>query len=90
MAFDAAEGRPVENHCSPAGPVDAGDRVEARGLAGAVGADQTQDLPAPDIEAHRIQRDEPAEADREIPCLQENFAFCRVHLAVQAGHFVDT
>src|ERR1700736_3020394 len=69
MTLDAAQPYAVEGYGSRAGTVDAGDRVEAGRLACAVGADQPEDLAAPDVERHRIECDEPAELDCEIPCL---------------------
>src|SRR5882672_1825365 len=44
------------------GLVEAADDVEQRGLAGAVGADDGQDLAALDLEAHLVQRHQRAEA----------------------------
>jgi hypothetical protein len=46
--------------------VEARDHVEHGRLAGAVGADQREDLPIADLEAEPAQRREAAEADREI------------------------
>src|SRR5258705_2761930 len=42
--------------------IEAADDVEERGLAGAVGADDGQDLAALDLEAHLVQRHQRAEA----------------------------
>ena len=45
------------NRISPAGRlVDAGHHVEAGGLAGAVGADQAEDLALLDVEGHLVER----------------------------------
>ena len=48
----------------PAGSMIAGDGVEGRGLAGAVGADQRQHLALAHLEAQRRRRRQAAEADR--------------------------
>ena len=45
--------------------VDAGDAVEEGGLAGAVGADQGDDLALPDLEVDGVERPEPAEIHRQ-------------------------
>ena len=52
VAFDPPQRCAVERHRSRAGPVDAGDRIEAGGLACAVGSDQPEDLAAADVERH--------------------------------------
>src|SRR2546426_4208682 len=44
------------------GMVEAADDVEQRGLAGAVGPDDGEDLPALDVQAHAAQREQSAEA----------------------------
>ena len=44
------------------GPVEAGDHVEQRGLAGAVGADDREDAALGDVDRHAIDRDDAAEA----------------------------
>src|SRR5581483_1821550 len=90
MTLDPAERRAVENHGAAARPVHPGDRVEAGGLAGAVRADQAEDFAAPDVEGHLIQRDEPAESNREISGLQECLTFGGMHFAMQAGDLFDT
>jgi len=70
VAFQPAQWLTVEHNRAGAGSVHPGDRVEAGGLAGTVGADQAQDLAAVDREAHRVQRGQPAEADTEVAGLQ--------------------
>ena len=49
------------------GPVEAGQTVEERRLARAVGADQTHDLAGRDHEIHPVDRDQPAESLGEAP-----------------------
>src|SRR5439155_239986 len=51
--------------------VEAGEHVEERRLAGAVGADEAVDLAALDGEAHLRERDEPAEALGDTLDLEE-------------------
>jgi hypothetical protein len=46
--------------------VESGDQVEHGRLAGAVGADQREDLSIADLDAELAQGGEAAEADREI------------------------
>src|SRR5690606_3425476 len=55
----------VEAHLAGGRPVDAGDRVEHRGLARAVRADQREDLPLPDGEVDPAERLHAAEAHRD-------------------------
>ena len=45
-----------ELHRALLGPVDAGEHVEQRGLAGAVGADDREQLAGMDLEAHAVDR----------------------------------
>ena len=48
------------------GAVDLRDRIEDGGLPGAVGADDGVELPGPDLERHRIDGCDPAEAQRDL------------------------
>src|SRR4051812_30848317 len=66
VALDPAEWRAVEQHRARAGPVYAGDGIEAGGLAGAIGSDQSEDLPTAYVERHRVQSHQAAELDRQI------------------------
>ncbi len=50
--------------------VDAADAVERAGLAGAVGADQREQLAGPHAERHIVEHREPAEAQRQACNLQ--------------------
>src|SRR6266581_4423564 len=61
----------VENDPSLVRMVEATDRVEQRGLAGAVGTDDGQDLAVTDPQAHLVQRHERAEADADARYLEE-------------------
>ena len=59
--------RPSHRSASPqataaAGAGEPGDHVEQGGLAGAVGADQPEDLPLPQLQAHAIEGQQAAEA----------------------------
>src|SRR5262249_56971371 len=51
---------------------EAGEQVEQRRLAGSVRADQPEDLPARDREAHLRERLDPAEALADVPRLEEH------------------
>src|SRR5919108_1790673 len=53
------------------GMVEAADDVEQRGLAGAVGPDDRQELAALDDHAHLVQRQQRAEADADAVHLQQ-------------------
>src|SRR6202043_2872424 len=46
--------------------VEPGEAVEQRGLAGAVRADQAEDLALMHVERHAIQRDDAAEHDADV------------------------
>ena len=65
VAFGPGQRLAVEEHRARRGPVHAGDGVEAGGLARAVGPDQAEDLAAPDLEAHRVERGQAAELHRQ-------------------------
>src|SRR5713101_751697 len=68
------EARPVlafEDDPPLVGVVEAADHVEQRRLAGAVGADDGHDLPAPDGEAHAVQRLHRPETDADAVDLEE-------------------
>ena len=88
MPLDAAQRLAVEHHRTRGGPVHTGDRVEAGGLAGAVGPDEAEDLTALDAERDRVQGGEPAEFDRQILGFEQGFALSGVHLTVQRGQFL--
>src|ERR1700738_3573878 len=51
-----------------------GNEVEHRGLAGAVGPDETQDLSGAELEAHVVDGDQPAEATRSAGNGQKRLA----------------
>jgi len=61
-----AECGAVEHHRTRTRAIDAGDGVEAGGFAGTVRANETENLPAPDLEAHRVQSGQPTKPDTEI------------------------
>jgi hypothetical protein len=61
----------AEGHLAPVRGVDAGHDVEERGLARAVGPDQTQYLVAPGLEVEALQGDQPTEALGEAAGGQE-------------------
>src|SRR6185503_7742406 len=63
----AQEILPVELHGARIRRVEAGDHVEDRRLAGPVRADQARDRALLDVERHRVQRDDAAEAQRDLP-----------------------
>ncbi|KAG1279096.1 hypothetical protein G6F64_014604 [Rhizopus arrhizus] len=57
--------------------------LEHRGLAGAVGADQRQDLARPDFQVHGIVGDQTAELARHVHGLEHDLAAWRHRLAGQ-------
>ncbi|KAG0937970.1 hypothetical protein G6F31_015523 [Rhizopus arrhizus] len=61
----------------------AADQVEGRALAGAVGADQRQDLARPDFQVHGIVGDQTAELARHVHGLEHDLAAWRHRLAGQ-------
>ncbi len=61
----ARDDLPVEPDRPRGRPVDPADAVERGGLARPVGADDREDRPALDLEAHVVERGEAAEAHRE-------------------------
>ena len=61
-------------HRTRGGLVDAGHDVEAGRLAGAVGADEAEDLALVDVEAHLVERDDAAEAQRHLVDLEQLLA----------------
>src|SRR5688500_7893340 len=58
----AADVLVIENDATGVRPKNVGDESKQRGLAGAVGADQADDLVAPERKAHVVDGGEPAEA----------------------------
>ena len=62
---------PAKPHLAGIGPIDAGDQVEAGGLAGAVGADQRDDLALGHGEAHLLHGPQAAEALRHRADLEQ-------------------
>ena len=46
--------------------IEPGEAVEQRGLAGAVRADQAEDLALVHVEGHAVQRDDAAEHDADV------------------------
>ena len=75
-AGDAQRGDAVRRHVGDVGAVehqlaagrlvDAAHQVEDRGLAGAVGADDGEDLALADVEGHAVDGLDAAEVDREV------------------------
>jgi hypothetical protein len=86
VALDAAQRLAVEGDRARTRAVDAGDGIEAGGLARPVGSDQAEDLAAFDREADRVQRGQAAELDGEILGLQQGFTLRGVDVAMQGGH----
>src|SRR5262249_19060921 len=62
----AQEVATVEGHRARAGVVDARERVEQRALAGAVGADDREQLATLDLEADAGERGHGAEAQGQV------------------------
>ena len=76
LAHDLVRGcledrRAVEQHLAGVRPVQARDDVEGRRLAGAVRPDQAGDVPFLDLERHAVERDDSAEAQGDVPYLEE-------------------
>ena len=61
----------VDEHLTRAGVLQAGDHVEERGLAGAVGTDQRGDVPGPHVDRHVVEHLQPAEAHRDVADLEQ-------------------
>ena len=53
------------------GVLEAGDQIEDRGLAGAVGADQAQHLAAVELEADVVDGADTAEVLRQAPYFED-------------------
>src|SRR5581483_5221844 len=68
---DAEKALAFEAQLSRVGSVEAGDEVEDGRLAGAVRADQADDLALRHVERDVVDRDDPAEAARDVPDLQQ-------------------
>ena len=71
VAAHAEEVAAVEPHAAGVRLVHARQRVEERALAGAVGADDGEQLAAGDVEAHILERGDRAEPEREAADLKE-------------------
>ena len=61
----------VEQHFARVRLVEPGDDVEGRRLAGAVRPDQPGDVPFLDVERDAVERDDSAEAQGDVPYLEE-------------------
>ena len=70
-ASRSTSARPSKRNCALVVAVEAGEHVEERGLARAVGADEAVDLAAADGEAHLRERREAAEALGDALDLEE-------------------
>ena len=57
---------PVLDHAAACGPLQAGQDVQQRGLAGAVGTDQRGDLARCEVERDAVERAERAIVDRDV------------------------
>ena len=57
---------PSKRDAPRVGRLEARDDVEGRGLAGAVGADERQDLAAAEVEAEAVDGRQAAEAHRDV------------------------
>ena len=66
--------RPVESYPTGVRRSGAGDDVEQRRLAGAIGPDQAEHLAGGDGEAHVVERADPAEADHHTLELEDRSA----------------
>ena len=56
----------VEHHAAAARRIEAGEQIEQRGLAGAVRADDGEDLGGLDLERYAVDGFDAAEFDREV------------------------
>jgi hypothetical protein len=77
----ADDGGVLEEHGARGRLVDAGDRVEEGGLAGAIRADQADDRPARDDEVHVVDRDQASELLPDLNRLEDVSVLCH-HRAV--------
>ena len=66
MRRRAGDVLPVKQQLAFGGIIDPADQIEDRGLAGAIRADDREDLTFLDSEAHRIDRADTAEPDRDF------------------------
>src|SRR5690606_14135966 len=71
VAGETVDGLATETDGTARRPVEAADAVEHRGLAGAVGADDGQDLAVADVERHAIDRLQAAKAHAEVADFQQ-------------------
>jgi len=62
----------LEQDVASVGHVEAGKAVEERGLAGAIGADETDNLARRHVEGDAVQRHDTAEADRHAAHAQQS------------------
>jgi hypothetical protein len=79
---------PLERDGAPVGLPKAGDRVEERGFAGAIRADEADDFAFVDVAAHAVHGRQPAERNGDIrgiekPCHARNLL--RSHGMAPAG-----
>src|SRR4051812_24739591 len=88
MALDLSQRRSVEGDGARAGPVHAGDRIEARRLARAIGPDEAEDLATLDAERHGVERRQATELDGELLSLKQRLALGDVHVTGQRRHLL--
>ena len=74
MGFQTVETGPVEGERPFRDGEDPGDAVDQRGLARAVGADETEDLALADVEIHVRDRGQPPEPFGDTFAFEENFS----------------
>ena len=79
-AASRASERPSNAMSPVAERVEPRQAVEERGLAGAVRADQADDLPARDVERDAVERDDAAEAHRDVGHLEQLRLRCGMRL----------
>ena len=71
IARQASERAAIEEDAAALEVVQTGEAVEQRGLARAVGADQSYDLSSVHVEGNAIERDDPAKAHRDVADAQQ-------------------
>jgi hypothetical protein len=66
MAGQAEDGPALEQDVAVVGRVEAAEAIEERGLAGAVGPDESHDLPGLHLEGDPLERDNAPEPHRDV------------------------
>src|SRR5439155_20371773 len=87
VRIHAAALAPLEGNRPLLRVVYAVDDVQHRGFAGAVRADDGADLVLPDVEGNALERDHPAESERDLVDLEDRPADFPARCHVSEGEF---